>query len=37
LKNAATHLRVYLQVAPKAPDAGGVRKSLEDLERQIAN
>jgi tetratricopeptide (TPR) repeat protein len=37
LKSAATQLRVYLQVAPKAPDAGGVRKSLEDLERQIAN
>jgi tetratricopeptide (TPR) repeat protein len=37
LKSAATQLRAYLQVAPKAPDAGGVRKSLEDLERQIAN
>ena len=32
---AATQLRAYLRVAPRAPDSAGVRKSLAELEGQI--
>jgi tetratricopeptide (TPR) repeat protein len=32
---AATQLRAYLRVAPRAPDSTGVRKSLAELEGQI--
>jgi tetratricopeptide (TPR) repeat protein len=35
LKNVASQLRAYLQVAPKSPDAPNVRKRLEDIESQI--
>jgi tetratricopeptide (TPR) repeat protein len=36
LKNVATQLRAYLQVAPNSQDAPDVRKRLEDLEGQIS-
>jgi tetratricopeptide (TPR) repeat protein len=35
LKNVASQLRAYLQVAPKSPDAPNVRKRLEDIESQV--
>jgi len=35
LKNVASQLRAYLQVAPQSPDAPNVRKRLEDIESQI--
>jgi tetratricopeptide (TPR) repeat protein len=36
LKNVASQLRAYLQVAPQSPDAPNVRKRLEDLESQLS-
>lgn len=35
-QHAADQLRAYLTLAPNAPDAVGVRKSLEDLEGRLA-
>jgi tetratricopeptide (TPR) repeat protein len=36
LKNVASQLRAYLQVAPKSPDAPNVRKRLEDIDSRIS-